>query len=189
MVLPPPPMTRLTRHSSAIGESVWRCPFRDRRVPDATFINGLRANIEAPAQRGCGPVSISGRRWGTARRLRAGARPGRRCRSTPAMRGAVAPHRGQPGIARRSSGGSDTRATASRPERSAAHVLMQSHSTPDRPADQPDQAGRPAGRTVRDRAGRPETQSKYIRLLPIPGASRPSAGGSSAAPGLAALLG
>ena len=41
----------------------------------------------------------------------------------------------------------------------------------------PDRPGGPARGAGRDRAGRPETQSKYIRLLPIPGASRPGAEG------------
>ena len=46
----------------------------------------------------------------------------------------------------------------------AGRVRRTSH--PDRPADQPDQAGRPAGRALRDRAGRPGSWSKYIGSLP-----------------------
>ena len=53
-------------------------------------------------------------------------------------------------------------------------------------AGHPAGAGRAARGAFRDRAHRPESRSKYIRLLPIPGTSRPSASGSSAAPGLAA---
>ena len=57
---------------------------------------------------------------------------------------------------------------------------------PDHPRDQPARPRGPARRAGRHRPHRPESWSKYIRLLPVPGTSRPSASGSSAAPGLAA---
>jgi hypothetical protein len=57
---------------------------------------------------------------------------------------------------------------------------------PDHPAGHPAAPGRAARRDPRERPRRPESWSKYIRLLPVPGTSRPSASGSSAAPGLAA---
>ena len=48
---------------------------------------------------------------------------------------------------------------------------------PDHPRDHPARPRGPARRAGRHRPHRPETQSKYIRLLPIPGASQPSAEG------------
>jgi hypothetical protein len=91
------------------------------------------AATRAAAQRGCGLVSHS---WPQAVHVQASAGWLTSGSSVPvhpvhAMPGEVAPHCGHTGIARRSSSGSDTRATASRPHRPRrdAHPLMQSHTT------------------------------------------------------------
>ena len=120
--------------------------------------NAALAGHELPPERGPGRRSADHRLGQGAKEVRPGGRHGRT--SCPGLPG-PAPRQGLTGPPgrRRADRGPSGRGRAGR-------VRRTSH--PDRPAGQPDQAGRPAGRDLRDRADRPVAGPRPGRPLPPP---------------------